>query len=268
MGLVLSNYKKFAFGILIALSFFVITTLFSGNAVLAQQNQDTFECQILSEQSTWPVHLIDDAPTVNWDFTLPVGTQSVMISGDWQWTGVPFQFQANEIHDVITPVGTISCPDFGNEELAGQWHYCGSVSGNYASNLLTITFQFTGDDSASGSHNARAQVVACANAIPTITPTETPTATPTPTPTVQDPTPTNTPTPTLEPTLTNDQNGEVEGATNTITPTPTEDSGEGDVLSATELPETGFGDIALFIAALLLSFGLVLNILLSPYERS
>ncbi|HUW21269.1 MAG TPA: hypothetical protein VMW41_01240 [Candidatus Bathyarchaeia archaeon] len=137
----------------------------------------------LIDDETWSTEVWQpQKPSFQHTFTRPENATHVVIHNSWQWSGDPNQFQSNEVHELVTPLGTVNCPDFGNEELEGQTFCCGSVHGSFTENELSVTVNFTGDTSSPGSHLAIVKVEWCGETA-TITPTPTPTGVPTPTPT-------------------------------------------------------------------------------------
>ncbi len=86
----------------------------------------------------------------------------------WKWEGRRCQNQSNEKHEVVTPLGTVQCKDYGNEELVdglkvscptsdttiyyGEKILCGTLKGEFTGETFDVKVNFTGDDSTPGSH--------------------------------------------------------------------------------------------------------------------
>ena len=110
-----------------------------------------------TEESIWEEHIGRGDPYHINKFSAPADASGVKVSLEWAWGGHPNQEQLNEMHAARLPTGqVIDCPDFGDEELEGQWLSCGSTSFPWAEpEELTVEVEFTGDNSSTGSHYFR-----------------------------------------------------------------------------------------------------------------
>jgi len=185
------------------LVFFVVFMLVAAMVLLAS-GPETAQAQGPELGSaSWTAKIWRTNPSESTLFAAPAGATEVEVVVFWGWTGQPGQNQDNEENDVVLPVGTIHCPDFGNEELQGQWIECGAASFDWSEGL-PVTANFTGHNLTPGSHNTRVSVTWYGEEpTPVITDTPTPTETATATATATETsTATATPTPTATATAT------------------------------------------------------------------
>jgi len=112
------------------------------------------------------VHISTSERVQSYSWSRPSEANYVVVKVYWKWSGRRCQNQSNETHKVITPLGTVYCADFGNEELLGlsgcptndkavykgPERLCGTLEGNYSVSTFNVTVQFTGDNSSPGSH--------------------------------------------------------------------------------------------------------------------
>jgi hypothetical protein len=170
--------------LVIAVPFIVMMVLI---ALMSRPTAALADRPFISEEwwhtDVWQNHTHDEK-----NFEAPEGAVYVEVEVFWEWSGSYNQNQQNEEHDVTTPLGTVHCIDYGNEELENKMILCGTLEGEWNKDLKVEAI-FTGDDSSPGSHWTKVHV-SWFGIEPTSTPTEVISDTVTPTPTA---TPTNEP---------------------------------------------------------------------------
>ncbi|XOB41705.1 MAG: hypothetical protein ACKKMS_03245 [Candidatus Nealsonbacteria bacterium] len=102
----------------------------------------------------------DNIQSYSW--TRPSDATYVVVNVYWKWKGRKCQFQSNETHRVETPLGSVDCRDFGNEELlfgsiscptsdkaiySGPERLCGTLQGNFSGSSFNVTVRAVGGGS-------------------------------------------------------------------------------------------------------------------------
>ena len=112
------------------------------------------------------VHISTSERVQSYSWPRPSEATYVEVKVYWKWSGRRCQNQNNETHKVVTPLGTVYCADFGNEELLGlsgcptsdktvyegPERLCGTLEGNYSASTFSVRIEHTGDNSSPGSH--------------------------------------------------------------------------------------------------------------------
>ena len=112
------------------------------------------------------VHIATSERVQSYSWPRPSEATYVEVKVYWKWSGRRCQNQNNETHKVVTPLGTVYCADFGNEELLGlsgcptsdktvyegPERLCGTLEGNYSASTFSVRIEHTGDNSSPGSH--------------------------------------------------------------------------------------------------------------------
>jgi len=102
----------------------------------------------------------DNIQSYSW--SRPSDATYVVVNVYWKWKGRKCQFQDNETHRVETPLGSVYCHDFGNEELlfgsiscptsdttvySGPERLCGTLQGNFSGSSFNVTVRAVGGGS-------------------------------------------------------------------------------------------------------------------------
>ncbi len=114
-------------------------------------------------EDSWNEHVIDGMNPITLGYARPSAADYAIVNTGWEWTGLPDQEQVTEIHSVVTPFGTVTSQDYGNDELAGQVLWFGAPQGAFDQPSLQVTIDYAGDGSDPGSHRSHGLIAWCDN---------------------------------------------------------------------------------------------------------
>jgi len=114
-------------------------------------------------EDTWQEHVIDGMDPITLGYARPSAADYAIVNTGWEWTGNPNQEQVTEMHSVVTPFGTVTSQDYGDEELAGQILWFGAPQGAFDQPSLQVTIDYAGDGSDPGSHRSHGLIAWCDN---------------------------------------------------------------------------------------------------------
>ena len=109
----------------------------------------------------WTYHIMRGDAPIDLTYAVPSEADYVLINTGWEWTGRANQLQLTEKHTVVTPFGSTTSEDYGDEELENTVYWYDFLHGSFTDSELDITLSYAGSGADVGSHRSHGMIKWC-----------------------------------------------------------------------------------------------------------